>query len=953
MNITMINNKRTSVLPMIVCALLFGGVNSVNAQLPEDSLDVPVAEVQVLYGSKPEHELSSSVSTLDSKSVTPNSVVSFGNALYGRIPGLFVQQSSGVPGEDAPTLYIRGKHTYTGSNAPLVLIDGLPRDLNTLSLEEVESVSVLKDAAATALYGADGANGIILVTTKRGVIGKPQISFKAELGMMLPTELPEFYGSYDYANFYNMAERNDGKTSFRYSQEDLERYKTGYDSQLYPDVNWVDAAVREMTPTQSYAVDVKGGNEVARYYVNLGYTGTEGIFKEIGNKTYDSNNSLSRFNFRSNIDVDIVKGLRMNADIAGRLENLNAPYNTMDNIWGNLYTYHPNAAPIYAAPGVWGGSNIYRTNPLAYINDMGYRHTHRRLLQMSIGAQYDFSGIMKGLSLGLRAAFDNYYSADNGYSKTFGVMETLGYNEKTQTYQLSPLYGKNTALTAFGPENEQEKKMEAYEFWASYERRIEEHSLGAFALFHAHSQSQYLSSDDLKKSPDRRVTAGLKLSYDYRKTYFLEAVATCGASGFFMEGERYGFFPAASAAWVISNENFMKSVSAIDLLKLRVSGGLVGNQNVGGRTYGYRNEYLPTGGGWGVGTNNGGYGGGYAEAAVANPYLTWEKALKIDAGFDMVLWKNLSLGFTYFHEYRTDILNSGDNMFPGYMGASFGYLNYGEVQSQGIEAMVSFEKQYRSWGFNAGINLTHQKNKVLRMGETPQRYEYLYKQGNAIGAQFGYLAEGYYSAEDVTERDVRQTFGKVIPGSLKYADINGDKIVDTNDKVLIGKNADVPEWEMGVNLGINFRGFYANAFFQACMGRDVNMRTAAPYATSPLYDDRNISTYIKQPWTAEAAADPALAAAIDFPSLSIENANNTFQQSSFFMKNGDFIRLRSLEIGYQFPKKWIKHLRMQNAGIYLRGMNLFTWDHIEGYDPEVLEGYPVMKSYNIGVNITF
>ena len=181
MNITMINNKRTSVLPMIVCALLFGGVNSVNAQLPEDSLDVPVAEVQVLYGSKPEHELSSSVSTLDSKSVTPNSVVSFGNALYGRIPGLFVQQSSGVPGEDAPTLYIRGKHTYTGSNAPLVLIDGLPRDLNTLSLEEVESVSVLKDAAATALYGADGANGIILVTTKRGVIGKPQISFKAEL----------------------------------------------------------------------------------------------------------------------------------------------------------------------------------------------------------------------------------------------------------------------------------------------------------------------------------------------------------------------------------------------------------------------------------------------------------------------------------------------------------------------------------------------------------------------------------------------------------------------------------------------------------------------------------------------------------------------------------------------------------------------------------------------------
>lgn len=954
MDITMSNNKKILTVSLMVCASLFSGTFSMKAQEAEDSLAVSSDEIHVLYGKKPIREVSSSVSTLDSKSITSNSVVSFGNALYGRIPGLFVEQSiGGLPGYDYPTFYIRGKHTYTGSNTPLVLVDGLPRDFNTLSLEEVESVSVLKDAAATALYGADGANGIILVTTKRGVIGKPQISLKAELGMMSPIGLPEFYGSYDYARFYNMAERNDGKTTQRYSQAALDAYKNNYDSQLYPNVNWIDAAIRDVTPTQTYSLDVKGGNKVARYYVNLGYTDTEGVFKEIGNKSYDSNNHLSRFNFRSNIDVDIMKGLRMNADIAGRLENLNSPYMSVTSIWNNLYSFRPNAAPVYAAPGVWGGSNMYRNNPLAYINDMGYRHTHRRLLQMNIGAQYGFSGKMKGLSLGLRASFDNFYSVDNGYFKEYAVVETIGYDEKNQTYQLSSPYGKNTALTAFGPENEQEERSEAYEFWANYGCRIGEHSLGAFALFHVHSQDQYLSVEDLKESPDRRVSAGFKLSYDYRKTYFFEAVASCGASGFFMEGKRYGWFPAASAAWIVSNEKFMKNLSVVDLLKLRISGGLVGNQNVGGRKYGYRNEYVSATGGWGVGTNNTGYSGGYVEAAVANPYLTWEKALKVDAGLDMVLWKNLTLGFTYFHEYRTDILNSADNMFPTYLGASLGYLNYGRVKSQGYEIEVSFDKQYSNWGVNIGVNLTQQENKILRMGEIPKRYEYLYRQGHAIGDQFGYLAEGYYTEEDVRNRDVQQTFGTVIPGSLKYADINGDKVVDTDDKVLIGTDPDVPEWEMGVNLGLNFNGFYINAFFQACMGRDINLRTSAPYASSPLYSDRNISTYIKQPWTAEVAADPVLAETIDFPSLSIENTNNNFQQSSFFIKNGDFVRLRSLEIGYQFPKKWIRHLRMQNAGIYLRGMNLFTWNHLEGFDPEVQEGYPVMKSYNVGLNITF
>ena len=942
------NGKSMAFVISMVCC----GGNIVYAeQLPADSTEVKL--VHELFNVRDSRLTTSSVSSISGNTVSNNTVSSLGNILYGKIPGLFVQQTSGEPGSDAPTFLIRGKHTFSGDNSPLVLVDGFPRDMNTLTVDEVESISVLKDAAATAMYGMDGANGIILVTTKRGKAGKTRVKFNADFGLSSPVSLPSFHNSYDYVRFYRMAEENDGKTVFTYSDEDLMAYRDKVDNMLYPDVNWVDEAIQKVTPSQKYSVNISGGNQVAKFFVNLGYSNNKGIYKEIGNKTYNANNNFDRINFRSNVDIKLLQHLTVSVDLAGRLENNNSPYNSSNAIWQNLYTYHPNSAPIYAAPGVWGGTNTYRNNPLAYINDMGYRSTHKRLLQANMRFDYDLSSWVKGLSVGVSAAFDNFYAVDRGYSKEFAVQEVLGYDDASSSYILSEMYGKNTPLTAFGPTNEQEQRFTAYEAYANYERSWGNHYLKAKVLGRLDSQDTYLSSNDLSSSPDRRAFLSGMLSYDYAHRYLFDLGVSYGGGENFMRGKRFGWYPSVSGAWIISSEDFMNDVDFVDFMKLRSSFGLVGNQNVGGTLFGYRSLYVSASGSWGTGTNNGAYGGGPMEGALGNPDLTWEKALKTDVGIDMTLFKDINLMFNYFYEYRTDILCSGSAMLPSFFGTTFGYINYGKVGAQGLEMAASYHKKFQNGGFNLGLNATHQTNKVLRMKESLKNYDYLYSQGLPIGQRFGLICDGFYSTDDVVNRDIVQSYGTVIPGSLKYVDVNGDKVVNSDDRVPLGKYSDIPEWELGFNIGAEFKGFYFDANFQARIGRDIDLRASAPYITSPLYYDRNVATWIKQPWTEEIANDPNLAGTIDFPSLSIENNTNNFQTSSFFLRNGDFLRLRNLEFGYNFPKSWISKARLQAANIYLRGTNLFTLDHLVGLDPEVLEGYPVMRTYNIGINLTF
>jgi len=884
-------------------------------------------KVDLLFGSQTSKELTTSVSTLSSKSLKNNTVLAFGNALYGRIPGLNVKQADGEPGDDYPSLLIRGKHTFTGSNSPLVLVDGFEREYNTLSTEEVESVSVLKDAGATALYGMDAANGILLLTTKRGIAGKSTIGFKVETGVKSPTRIPEFYGSYDYARFYNMAQLNDGKTESQllYNATKLEGYRLNSDPMLYPNVNWISESIRQYAPSKKYFLDFRGGNDVARYYVNVGLENAEGIFKNTDRGSYNTNRNLDRMNFRSNIDVKVTKDLSIRLDLAGRLEDVNEPTSSSSAIFNNLYNFHPNVAPIFVAPGVYGGSNSYRNNPVAYLNEQGYKKTHRRYFQSNIVANYDLSKFVKGLEIGMRATFDNYYSVTDGYSKTFAVAEI-----RDKVYPINSLtfYGVNGNMTASGPTNESEYRRNNLEFYTSYQRKFGKHSVSALAMYR---QSEYITGPEF---PVRRMGVSGKISYGYNSKYFVDVAANYGASENFIKGSRFGLFPAVSGAWVVSSESFMQDITPISYLKLRASTGLVGNQNIGGTRFGYRNLYTSGG----------------VEQTAGNPYLTWEKAYKTDLGIDITLFKNTRIMVTYFNEFRDDILNSGDVLIPSYFGNAFGYTNYGQVRSNGFETAIEHNQQFKNWGYYVGANVTYVKNKITRMRELTRVDTYMYRQGQPIGQRYGLIATGLFQTQDEIDNAPTQSWGKVIPGSVRYKDLNNDRVVNSNDFMPIGKDATVPDYDLGLNVGFNAYGFYVDANFQAAIGREVNLRSdteGAQYCVAPLYGDKNVSTFVKNPWTPETAATA------DYPSLSIENAANNFQTSTYWLRNGDFLRLRTLEIGYNLPKTLISKMLLTSANIYVRGTNVFTLDHIKYFDPEVMEGYPVMKSYNVGINLKF
>lgn len=885
-------------------------------------------KVEVLMGSKSQKEVTSSISYLNNKDIKNNSVLAFGNSLYGKLTGLNVKQADGEPGDDYPSLLIRGKHTFTGSNSPLVLVDGFEREYNTLSTEEVESVSVLKDAAATALYGMDGANGILLLTTKRGIAGKASIGFKVETGVSSPTRLPKFYGSYDYARFYNMAQTNDGKTAsqLRYSPTQLEGYRLNADPMLYPNVDWVSETVREYAPSKKYVLDFRGGNDVAKYYVNVGLENAEGIFKNTDHGSYSTNRNLNRMNFRSNLDIKVTSKLSVRLDLAGRLEDVNEPTNSSSAIFNNLYSFHPNVAPVFVAPGIYGGTNSYRNNPVAYLNEQGYKQTHRRYFQSNIVANYDLSDFVNGLAVGMRATFDNYYSVSDGYTKTYSVTEIT--DKSSPIDSLSLPYGVKGNLTATGPTGESEYRRTNLEFYTKYDHTFGKHNVSALAMYR---QSEYVTGLDF---PTRRMSLSGKITYDYDKKYIIDLAANYGASENFIKGRRFGLFPAVSGAWVVSSEPFMQDVTPVSYLKLRASTGLVGNQNIGGTRFGYRNLYSSAG----------------VEQTAGNPYLTWEKAYKTDLGVDLTLFKHTQLMFTYFNEFRDDILNSGDVLIPAYFGNAFGYTNYGQVKSSGYELSLQHDQQFKNWGYHIGANATFVKNTVTRMRELTRVDTYLYKQGQPIGQRYGLIALGLFQSQAEIDAAPAQSWGKLIPGSIRYKDVNGDGVVNSNDVMPIGKDATVPDCDLGVSLGFNAYGFYVDANFQAAIGREVNLRDAnegAQYSVAALYSDRNVSKFIDTPWTVETAATA------NYPSLSIENAANNFQTSTYWLRNGDFLRLRSLEIGFNLPKSLISKILLSSANIYVRGMNLFTLDNIKFFDPEVMEGYPVMKSYNLGINLKF
>lgn len=892
---------------------------------------------RIAYGNFPKREVSASVTTISGKDIEKNTVFSLGNTLYGKIPGLILDQSSGEPGNDLPGLLVRGVSTFGFARAPLVLVDGFIRDLNSVSVFDIESISVLKDASATAMYGIQAANGVILVTTKGGKQGKSKITIDFTQGFQSPTRLPGFYNSADFAVSYNEALRND-KLPELYTPADIAGFREG-DRKLYPDVDWVKELVRERAPLTTLNVSSSGGNKVAQYYVSLGYLTNEGIYNNTNiNPGYNTNSNLNRLNFRSNIDVSVLQDLKLRLNLGGQINDINAPRMGTTDIWNRIYEYPSHLFPVYANPGLLGGTAAYPENPLGYINSRGYKETHNRFFQSDLDLKYDAGKWLKGLELGARVGFDNYYTVTDGWSKNFAVYQT-SKDPVSGAPVVSAAIGANTNLTYNSPFDNAQNRRGTAEMYLHYARVYgANHSIDFLTLY---NQTRQILG---RENPYNMQSASARLHYGYKKRLFADVSASYGGTEAFAEGNRFGFFPALSAGYVLLDNQLNKAKGVFDFLKVRGSAGMVGSSNIGTR-FAYRELYI-NGASYFFGNTNAA-ASSITEGTIANPALSFEKSFQYDLGIDARMFNQLDLTLNVFRQDRKDILTSQSTTVPALFGGVLPSVNEGEVRNQGVELSLLWSKQFKKSGFFVRFNMSFIKDEVVAMAEevVPAGSEYFYRKGNPVFYTYGLEAIGFFQSDDDIAKSPVQIFGPVQPGDLKYRDRNNDGVINNYDIGPIG-NGTVPTKEFGLELGFNVKGFDFQVMLQAQVDRNINL---ANYGNIffPLRSNQKISSFVQEPWTVQNSATAK------YPRLStLENANN-YRTSSFWLRDGDFLKVRSLEMGYNFPAKFLSKTGLTMSRIFLRGMNLLTIDKFKYSDPENIVGYPSMRSLNMGLKVQF
>ncbi|MDP4269715.1 MAG: SusC/RagA family TonB-linked outer membrane protein [Bacteroidota bacterium] len=904
----------------------------------------PLEEKQpVAFGTVEQGLISSSMNILNGNQLH-NSVSNLGAALYGKLPGLVLQQGQSEPGGDVPSYFgIRGNATLgSANNQPMVVVDGFERDMSTIQVEDVDKIAVLKDASATAIYGARGANSVILITTKRGSTGPVKVNASVQMAMDMPTRIPKFLSSYDFASKYSKAYAMDGLPSsalnYHYSAFNIDNYKTG-DPYYYPNIDWVKEMTKSSAPHRQADINISGGNDVGRYYVSLNYYGAEGIYDHTNSLMgYSTNTETKQFRFRSNMDVNIAKNWTLKADISGQIDTRNRPMLSATDMWNYFYKTPGNLYPIYVNKTTYGGNSTNAVNPMAEFLTRGYRRYNDRAVMTNVETRYDLSDLIRGVSMGLRFGYDNSYTNREGWDRKYQVQDVLGQDPVTGNVILSSLVGTASPLAAFGPDTDGQDDRMTFEGFTEYKSSFStHHHLNSMVMYH---QDKYIL--DGNASPYYYQFVGGRVGYDYNKKYFGEFSCSYSGTERFAKSRRFGFFPAISAGWLLSEEDFLKSAKAIDYLKLRASAGLVGNSYVGER-FSYIRQYASANG-WVFGASNTG-ASGLAEGTYPNENFSFEKAYKYEAGAEVGLLKNISVSANVYLERRNDILTSSSGIVPAIFGGAVANVNAGTTERKGIEFAASYNKQLKDWGFRAGINGSYNINKILKVNEEPQPESYLLTTGNQINQPFMLECVGFYKDQNDIDNSPQQTFGSVKPGDLKYKDQNNDGKIDNNDRKPFF-NPSLPKAELGLDLAVRYKGFELSGFLQSQLGRSVYLGDNAAIFWPLQSGSSRISTFAANSWTPETAETA------DYPRLTTLGNSNNYRASTFWYRNGDFLRLRTVELSYSLPQSFLSKHNVRNVKLFIRGLDLYTWDHLKIVDPETLSvGYPVMKSFNLGLNL--
>lgn len=964
--------------------------------------------VVVGYTTQKKATITGSVSTITTRELGQSPTANINNALAGRLPGLVVtQHGGGEPGFDVANVNIRGVATYGEGKAPIVIVDGIERDMSYLSPDEIETFTILKDASATAPYGIRGANGVIIITTKRGRAGeKPTVEFKASVGITEPAKFPEYLGSADYAVLYNEALINDNPGAdisklALFSGESIANYRQAKgDNSDGLGYNW-DYFDYMFQPavTQDYSLSVRGGTDRVRYYVLGSY------YKQGDNYSMhapEKANGFSRYNFRTNIDVMATKRFKISVDLGARVRRTIYPGASASSLIG-LANTQPSYLPIWIddtgkeenaedfynndSKLLYCDDQMYRYNVLGQLTHTGYTIRTDRDINGSIRLAHDLDFITKGLKIEGQFSYDSYdghykknvvntFSQGNltfpgyatwklkdesidvwknqaGYFARNGVFETA--NERTVDDNYSRSLGYYTPYSTI-----------RFQGKLDYARKFGDHDVTAMLL-------GYLQSKDYGNDVEFRYCGmSARVTYGFRNKYLLDLNVGYNGSEAFASGKRFGFFPAASIGWVLSNENFLKHSKAVNFLKIRGSVGLAGNDNIGGTRFAYiqtydKNTTYTTYFGENAQLSRPSY---YDEGAFANANLTWEKAMKYNVGIDAKLFNSrLSLAVDLFYEHRYDILtdlSSASRMgLPAIVGQKATFVNSGIVDNKGIEIELGWSDRIgQHFTYYVKPNFSFARNKIKYCNEisyiSPNGVDctWRYETGHRVGEHFCYEFDHF--VRDQAEADALnnagyQTFGQLVPGDVVYKDLNGDGIIDNYDRRAMG-NPRIPEIQFGLPIGFQYKNFDFSMLWQGSALCSVQLNGAAVW-DFPVYNTTAIGKVKKmhfKRWTPETA-DTA-----EYPALHLgAHSNNKNTNSGLFLYNASYVRLKNVEIGYSLPKRWVSKAGIQNVRIYAQGLNLLTFDGLSDVDidPETKSGdgswYPIQRVFNFGITMTF
>lgn len=912
----------------------------------------------VAYGTQRKASVIGSISTINADDLkTP--VANISNALAGRMPGVVAMQTSAEPGSSSQ-FWIRGVGTFGANSTPLIIVDGVEREMDLVDVDDIASFSILKDATATALYGVRGANGIVIITTKRGSEQAPKVSFKMEYGMTQPIKVPKMADTAEWIDFYNELFVDAGADA-PITQDIKDKYLSGTNQDLYPSVNWTDVIFKDFANTGKINVNVSGGSKTVRYFVGGSYYTEGGIFNVADNLDYSPQINYNKFNFRSNVDVNITKSTILNLSLSSQYTSRNSPSSDLSEIYSHVMYCTPVATPtIFSNGSLAVPQALSGVNPYNDLNNAGYKKTTYIYAQSLVSLTQDFSGIItEGLKANVKFSWDAsngntltrnrnatyyYINADTPYNDD-GSLNLIARNDGNNYLTLSKSNSSGTVIN--------------FESSVNYDRQFgNAHRVGGLFLFSFRNRANNVPSNYIYAYPYRNIGIAGRATYSFKDRYFAEFNFGYNGSENFSPGHRFGFFPSGAVGYLISNEPFWDNLKdVVNILKIKASYGVVGNDQIGGsRRFAYNTTMntSASGGVFGSNAQNNMSGSGITTGEYGNPNVEWEEVYKANTGIELTLFKKLSLTADYFHDRREGIFIQRQST-PSVVGmTSTQYVNLGRMMNQGVDFSLRWERDFsRDFYFSANANFSFNRNRKLYDDMPDQVWKYQNLAGFAYNQQFGLIAEGLFESEEDIANWPSQTFSNVRPGDIKYRDVNGDGVVNSYDMVAIGYTT-VPEITYGLGLNAKFKGFDCNVFFSGVshVSRIIHGQNLFGASDNILYLGQIFEDVANNRWTLENQNPSAT-----YPRLSMSKNTNNQQDSTYWLRDMSFLRLKTVEFGYTVPGKLTKHAGLSTVRLYLSGNNLLTFSKFKLWDPELDSdygnSYPQMRTIVLGANLNF